>query len=320
MRVLAHQLLDALLVLARGFLDAGADELQPRFLQRRDHRPGFHAAGDEQNLLALEARLVFGDRGPGVLLLARDQLFGALHQLLRRAALDQQPRDFAQGIAGILDAVERALEERNAVALLHLARDIDHRLGADHHRRAGAMRRGDLVIAAVAGNAGQDADAEFVEQRLHLPQLAGEIEFADDVDVVGRGVFRLDRADDMVEQGFARELVAEVLRPDEARRIDRDHRLAEFFRRRLADRVDVVADHRRHAGLIDEDRRRIVFLDDLAARLEQALLAAEHDVGFIHVGGEAGAPQIRSRTRRRRDCPSCCPRRRSGHERDGRHR
>jgi hypothetical protein len=102
----------------------------------------------------------------------------------------------------------------------------------------------------------------------------------------------------MLEQRFAGKLVAEVLWPDEARRIDRNHRLAEFLARRLADRIDVVADHRGNAGLIDENRRRIVFLNDLLDRFIEAFLAAEHDVGFVDVGGETGAPEIRfGRTR-----------------------
>jgi hypothetical protein len=71
----------------------------------------------------------------------------------------------------------------------------------------------------------------------------------------------------MVEQRLAGELVAEILDAGEARRIDRNHRLAEFLGGRLADRFDVVADHRRDAGLVDEDRRRIVFVDDLLDRL-----------------------------------------------------
>ena len=134
----------------------------------------------------------------------------------------------------------------------------------------GAMRGGDLAIFAVAGDAGQDANAELVEQRLHLPQLAGKIVFADDVEVVGRRIFRLFRADHMFEQRLAGQLVAEVFRPDKARGVDRNDRLAEFLARRLAHGVDVVADHRRHAGLIDEDRRRIVFLDDFLDRLVTA--------------------------------------------------
>ena len=156
------------------------------------------------------------------------------------------------------------------------------------------MRIGDFAIFGVARDAGENSDAEFVEQRLHLPQFAGKIVFADDVDVVRRGIIRLFRSDHVIEQRFAGELVAEVLRPDEAGRVDGNHRLAEFLARRLADRVDVVADHGGNAGLIDEDRRRIVFLDDFLDRLVEPLLTAEHDVGLVDVGGETGAPDVRA--------------------------
>ena len=105
---------------------------------------------------------------------------------------------------------------------------------------------------------------KLVEERLHLPQLARDVVFADDVDVVGRGVFGFLRSDDVVEQRLARELVAERLRADEARHIHRNAGCSELLRRLLADRFDVVAGHGRNAGLINEDRRRIVFLDDFA--------------------------------------------------------
>ncbi len=98
----------------------------------------------------------------------------------------------------------------------------------------------------------------------------------------------------MREQRFAGELVAEILRTDEAGRIHRHDRLAEFFRSRLADRVDVVADHRGNAGLINEDRRRIIFFEDFLDALIEPLLAAEHDIGFVDIGGEAGAVERRA--------------------------
>ena len=49
-----------------------------------------------------------------------------------------------------------------------------------------------------------------------------------------------------------------------------------------------------NAGLVNEDRRRIVFLDDFLDRFVEPLLAAEHDVVFVHVGGEAGPVQLRA--------------------------
>ena len=103
-----------------------------------------------------------------------------------------------------LNAVEGAFEEGNAVALFHLARHIDHRFRAHHHRGARAMGISHFPIFAVTRNAGEDANAQFVEQRLHLPQLAGEIIFSNDIDVVGRRVVGLFGADHMLAAALRR--------------------------------------------------------------------------------------------------------------------
>jgi hypothetical protein len=55
-----------------------------------------------------EARPVGGDAVPGALLLDRDQGLGAVQQIGRGASLHQQPGQLAQGVAHVLDAVERA--------------------------------------------------------------------------------------------------------------------------------------------------------------------------------------------------------------------
>jgi hypothetical protein len=152
----------------------------------------------------------------------------------------------------------------------------------------------DFVIARVAGDAGENADAELIEQRLDLPQLAGEIVFADDVDVVGRRVFRLLGADHVSSSASPAELVAEVLRADKPGALTGITGLPNFLAAALQTAFDVVADHGRDAGLVDEDRRRIVFLDDLLDRLVEPLLAAEDDVELVDVGGEAGAIRLRA--------------------------
>ena len=169
------------------------------------------------------------------------------------------------------------------------------------------MAREQTIIAAFArcelatsryfaspADAGEDTDAKLVEERLHLPQLARHIVFADDIDVVGRGVFGFLGSDDVVEQRLARELVADRLRADKARHIHRNAGCSELLRRLLADRFDVVAGHGRNAGLIHEDRRRIVFLDDFLDGPPQALLAAEDHILLAHVGGEAHAVELRA--------------------------
>ncbi len=163
--------------------------------------------------------------------------------------------ELAQRVGGVGDAVERALEIGDAPALLHLAGEIDERGRADHHVGARRMRAGDVEIARVAGNAGAHPHAEPFEQRLHHPELAGEVELAEDIDVHRADVVGLVRADHVVEQGFAGELVAEVLRADEARGVNGHDRRAEALGGAEADGVEVVADQRGDAGRIDEDGR-----------------------------------------------------------------
>jgi hypothetical protein len=109
--VLAHDLLDLFLVFLGGLLDAGAHHFEAGLLQGRHHRPALHAAGDQEHLLAFQARTVGRDAVPGALLFDGDQGLGAIQQIRRGAPLHQQPGQLAQGVAHVLDAVERALEE-----------------------------------------------------------------------------------------------------------------------------------------------------------------------------------------------------------------
>ena len=50
-----------------------------------------------------------------------------------------QAGEFAEGVAGVGDAVETAFEEGHAVRRFKLARDVEQRLGAHHHAGFGAM-------------------------------------------------------------------------------------------------------------------------------------------------------------------------------------
>jgi hypothetical protein len=156
----------------------------------------------------------------------------------------------------------------------------------------GSVGRGDLVILAVTRDHRQDADTYLVEQRFDLPKFPGEIIFANNIDIVGSGIFGFTRADHMVEQRLAAQLVAQILAADETGRIDGDDGLAELVRREFADRFDIVADQGRDTGLIDEDRRRIVFQDDFFNSLEQLLLRAMDDVQLAEVGREIGAVKL----------------------------
>jgi len=77
MGIVAHDFLDLFLVFPGGLLDAGADNFHAAFLQRRHHRPGLDAAGDQQHPLALQALLVLGNALPGAGLFHFNQPFGA---------------------------------------------------------------------------------------------------------------------------------------------------------------------------------------------------------------------------------------------------
>ena len=198
----------------------------------------------------------------------------------------------SQRLGGVGDAVERTLEERDAPPLTHLAGKRHERSRAHHHVDARGVGGGDVGIAGVAGDRGADADAEPLEQRLDLPELAGKVELAEHVDVERPDIVRLDRADDVLEQGLAGEPVTEILRADKARRVDRNHREPVFLRGVPADGVDVVADQRGDASGVDEDRRRAKSGGDFADRpVELALSLPHHDVEFGKVGRKARAPQ-----------------------------
>ena len=231
--------------------------------------------------------------------LAGDQRLGAGDQV--RVA--DQPGEIAQGVGHVLYPVEAAFEIRDAEMLLHLARDVQQRLGADHHVDPGAVHGLHLGKARIARQGAEDAIAEFVEQRRDMPELAGDVVFADQVDVVsgqtiraGQGGGGFAGADHMLEHRLAGQPVAEVLGAIEAGRIDRHHRHAPALAGGLAHGLDIVTDQCGDAGVVDEHRGRRVAVDRLLDRMKQALLATAHDhVGFRQVGGHADPVQHRAR-------------------------
>ena len=156
------------------------------------------------------------------------------------------------------------------------------------------MRGCHFVVATVTRNARQDANAKRVQQRLDLPQLAHQVVFANDVDVIGRGEFGLACANHVVQQRLGTQLVAQVLGASETGRVDRNDGLAKLLGGALADRLDVVAHQCGHTGLVDEDGGWVILLNDLADGFEQALLTAINHVQLVDVGCETGAVQLRS--------------------------
>ena len=111
------------------------------------------------------------------------------------AGVVQQSGEIAKGLGRVGDAVEAALEPGHAVIVFELARDMEHGLGADHHVGLGAVHGLHFAEAAVAGKAAQHAQAEFVEQRRDVPELAADVPLADQIDVVAfdAGNFQLRR-------------------------------------------------------------------------------------------------------------------------------
>ena len=69
-----------------------------------------------------------------------------------------------RGRRRVLLAVEAAFEERRAVIVLELARDLDHRLGAHNHAGLGAVHGLHLAEAGVAREGAEDAQAQLVEK------------------------------------------------------------------------------------------------------------------------------------------------------------
>ncbi len=95
------------------------------------------------------------------------------------------------------------------------------------------MKGLDLGKAAVAGEAAEDADPQLIEQRLDLPELAGDIEFANQADIValGRGKGRVVRpwggfalANHLPEHYVARYPVAKIFAAVEAGGVNGDDR------------------------------------------------------------------------------------------------
>jgi len=168
------------------------------------------------------------------------------------------------------------------------------------------VQRLDFGETGVAGQAAQHPNAQFVQQRQHVPELAGDIELANQADIVpvfrGEwGVLRPGRRFPLTNHLFhhhlARQPVAEILAAVKPGGVDSDHRHAHRCRCGATHRLNVVALHRRHAGVVDKDRRRVITADDMPHRVEQPPFAAPHDhVLLVEVGGETESVERRAGT------------------------
>ena len=292
--ILVHQRLHPVEILEGRILRSGGEHFHPQLPQRIDHGPGLYPAGEENRAFPRKTRPVRCDPEAAERLLLPDQPLGPILQDRgERAAhgVIQFPGDVPQRLGGVGHAVERLLQVRHPEPLFHLPGQVGEALGADDHVQPGPVGVAKVFELRVAADAGQDADPEPFEQRLHPPQVAGDVVLADQVDVVVGGDRGLRRPDDVFQQDLPRQPVADVLVADEPRGVDRDHRHRNLFRRGLADRLHVVPRHGGDAGRVDEDRLRLVAVarSELEDGAVELLLASEHHVVFEHLGGEAAA-------------------------------
>jgi hypothetical protein len=79
----------------------------------------------------------------------------------------------------IAHPVKTALEPGNAELLLQLAGDVQHGAGTDHHGDFGAVHGLHFMKTGVAGQGAQHPQAQFIEQRQGVPELPGDVVFAD---------------------------------------------------------------------------------------------------------------------------------------------
>ena len=205
--------------------------------------------------------------------------FRASGQLVqRRPSLHEETGDFARTRnRWCLRCRRMSLRRREfRSAPPSCGRRLDHRLGADHHRRAGAVTQAtsryfpspdmqDRIRISSSSSSGFTCHSSAAD--------------AHDVDVVGCRILRLHRPDDMIEDRLAGELVAEILSPEQKpgckSQACRTSRWPPCRRRQC---------HRRSSRVRRSDRRRWpagigVFSIISFDRFEQPLLATENNVG-----------------------------------------
>ena len=137
----------------------------------------------------------------------------------------------------------------------------------------------------VAGQRAQHPQAHFIQQGQHMPEFAGNVVFADQIDVmnletgifgVGRQGIRIAATYHMIDHRVAGNAVAEIFRAVKAGAIDGNHRHAPSLASLLANGIEIVADQGRHACVINEDRRWIEAINGLLDGVKHALFAAPH--------------------------------------------
>ena len=202
--------------------------------------------------------------------------------------------DLAQRFGGRLGADEVDLDPGDAVFhLQHVGHVVDRAVAHDA-AQIGLVGGGELVVGRVAGKGGDIGDPALLEDPVDLETVAADVVFAQQVDLVLVGLFRLRLADQMGEDLVVGDMVTGRLRDALVALAaeGKDVAVAELFLHLLGHGMDIVADQADRAGGEDGDGLRMKEVVGLLDGRRQFLLAAEDDVGILHVGGHAVGDEI----------------------------
>ena len=144
-------------------------------------------------------------------------------------------RGFVKRRAHVLDAKIGNALEGNAVIALHHFRQMRHGAGALNEVQFRAVAAADVLDARIAGDARDDFDAHALVVVAQNPRLAGQVEFAENIDAVRADAGDVARADEFVNR-LARGAIAVLFRAFETFGMHRRERECRFFRRRVCRR------------------------------------------------------------------------------------
>ena len=164
------------------------------------------------------------------------------------------------------------------------------------------MAAADIVHPAVAGDIGHHLDADLFQILADQPDLAGQVEVAQDVDAVRRDPGRIPGAHQL-EHRLAGRLVAGPFVALEPLGLDRQDRNIFFLGHCPANRLEIVADDTDDTGGVDKGGLGPVPVDQLDQGRMELFLAAEDHVYFLEIGGKRQPVQLRARRQGAADIP-----------------
>ena len=280
-------------------LRADHDHLHVEQAEGLDERKSLERTAHVDGRLPAGQGLAVRFQGHGQLFHLRlDDRFRALHD----CRILEEAGDVVERLGHVLDAEVGNAQRRDTVFFLHHVGQPHGRAGALDHVQGRAVGAPDVGHPAVAGDVGHHLDAHLPVVVADHPDLAGQVEVAEDIERIlgdSSGVAGADEAKEGVTGG----LVAGPLVALEPFGLDRDHRDAVLGLDLPADRLQVVADDADDAGRVDKGRLGCMPFDQLAQGGEQLLLAAEDDVTLLQVGGEGQPVQFRAGRQRAADVP-----------------